>query len=1398
MKPAQILIVEDEKIVALEIQTKLKSLGYNAFDSVSSGEKAIKKAAELRPDLILMDINLEGEIDGIKAAEEIRKRFDIPVIYLTAYAENDTLQRAKRAEPYGYILKPFEEKELRTTIEMALYRINLENKLREHKEWLNTVLESIGDGVIVSDEKGNVAFANPVAELLTGWKREEMIGEPLKKICNVVDSKTGEPLKIPVMSILQKGKWEKPVNQPLLIRKDGTRIYIDSNITPLRDKAENITGAVIVFRDITQQKQTEKEIQKRATQAMLLYKIGQRVSSQLRLKTLFSEIVNAVQDTLGYFSVMLFLPDSKTKKFKLNAIAGGFTEIFPENLSVKMDEGMIGRAAATGEIQLSGDVDKNPYYVRKAGETTKSEVSIPIKNNKNEIIGILDLQSDQFNAFSEIDLTTLGILSTQIATAIENASLYEKAEKEIAEREKAEKELKKSEEKFRRIVTNINDVVYSVDGKTKEFRYLSPAFEKLLGYTMEDIKEMGGRKAFLSRVIQGNKFKKQNDILNKMKKQHLAEAPNWGAWWRCKDGSLKYIEDHSMPVYNGGKFLGTDGVLRDITERKKTEEKLRESEKLLRATLESTADGILVVDDKGKVKNTNKRFVEMWHIPEKLLKTGDDEKLINYVKSQLEDPEFFTSRIKELYGTKEESLDLIRFKDGRIFERYSHPLIRDGKMVGRVWSFRDITERKKAEEELKRYAEELEAARKVQEEDTKKLVKLVEELNEARQRAEEAARVKSEFLANMSHEIRTPMNGIIGMTELTLDTELKPVQREYLNAVKASADALLTIINDILDFSKIESGKLEMESIDFDLRDSLGDTVQTLALRAEEKGLELAYRVFPDVPDNLIGDPHRVRQIVINLVSNAIKFTHKGEVVLNVEKESETEDEVTLHFSVTDTGIGIPKNKQKMIFEAFKQADGSTTREYGGTGLGLAISSRLVGMMGGKIWVESPLKERGTDQGGPGSAFHFTARFKLQKAHLTEQDIGTAIDMRNLPVLVVDDNTTNRRILEEMLKNWGMNPKLVDNGESALNEMMRAAKSGKPFTIVLLDANMPVMDGFTLAEKIKQNHALAKATIMMLSSMDRSVDAIRCQELGISTYLVKPIKQSDLFNAIVTVLEKESRKKVKQTEKNLEEKKEMRTSMENITQTEQKSLKILLAEDNVINSRLAEALLHKKGWEVVSVSDGKQAIKALESQVFDLALMDVQMPGMDGFEATKAIREKEKATGTHIPIIAMTAHAMKGDREKCLAAGMDGYVSKPMKAAELYEAIEKLMDGKAKNASSSQPPVDLSSAMQTVDDDKELLKELVEEFLEMFPKQLDEIKKLIENNNAEELVQKAHSFKGAVGHFGATAAYDLAYKLESMARESRLDGAIEIFNKLKEEMRKVKAFFSDSNWEEKL
>jgi len=920
-----------------------------------------------------------------------------------------------------------------------------------------------------------------------------------------------------------------------------------------------------------------------------------------------------------------------------------------------------------------------------------------------------------------------------------------------------------------------------IAGTDGYFKYVNPAWEKTFGYSREELLS----RPYLEFVHPEDRKATTAEAASIVSGRSTLSFENR---YRCKDGSYRWLLWSAVVHAERGLIYA---VAADVTERKREEVRLSaqyavtrvlaEAPTLARATprilqavcqsLDWSVGAIWRVDQNENLL----RCVETWHIPSAQLKEFDQSThsqtfprgigLPGRVWSQTQpawiedvthDANFPRASIAakeglhaafgfpvllgtEVVGVLEFFSDQIQKPDGRLLDMMSAI----GSQIGQ------FMERKEAEDALRVYARDLEIARK---------------------RAEEATRAKSEFLANISHEIRTPMNAIIGMAELALSTRITREQREYLNVIQGSADALLTLVNDLLDFSKIEARKLQLDHVAFNLRDALEDTMRALAPRAHQKGLELACHVTPELPPVLMGDPLRLRQIVVNLVGNAIKFTEQGEVVLRVQVETHYNGDIQLRFSVADTGIGIPADKQAVIFEAFSQADSSTTRRYGGTGLGLAISAQLVELMGGSISVES--------QPSRGSTFHFTARFEVQQPGM-ENLPSRWRTLSDLPVLIVDDNATNRRILEEVFTNWRMRPVAVEGGAAALATLEKSMRTDQPFAVVLLDGHMPDMDGFAVAERISEDRRYAGTKLVMLTSAGQPEDVARCRKLGISAYLTKPIKQSELFDVIVSAIGQPVNERASTPKR----RKRSRPAL--------RKLQVLVAEDNQVNQLVATRIFEKLGHQVIVVNNGREALAAVHAGKFDLIAMDVQMPEMDGLDATRAIRAVERAAGTHIPIIAMTAHAMKGDRERCLAAGMDGYTSKPIRIRDLEQAIAQLISP-INSASVSVPEaeqadgvIDHAALLAGVDGDRRLLRELIHLFLADCPQGLAKIKDAIRCGDAGALGRAAHTLKGSVGNFARKSAFAAAQRLEIMGRDGNLDNAGEVFRTLESELARL-------------
>jgi len=775
---------------------------------------------------------------------------------------------------------------------------------------------------------------------------------------------------------------------------------------------------------------------------------------------------------------------------------------------------------------------------------------------------------------------------------------------------------------------------------------------------------------------------------------------------------------------------------REMVRRGRVETALRRSEAQHRLLLQSIGEAICGIDVKGRCTFVNRAAVDLLGFTPKEILGRRVHELIHHHRADgapYPVEECPSAQAFEHGRPSRNDDEILWRKDGTSFQaEYAvHPIVDDTGVIGAVLCFRDVGERRKLQGDLLR----------------------------AKEDAEAASRSKSEFVANMSHEVRTPLNGIVGMLELALDTDLSVEQARFLMTARSAADSLMEVINDILDFSKMEAGRLDIEPIDFRVRDCVAHTIRTLALAATRKGIELTAQTAPDVPELLVGDPGRIRQILMNLVSNAIKFTEKGEVVVRVRTESTEPGAIVLRLSVSDTGIGIAEDKQAQIFKPFTQADGSTTRRYGGTGLGLTIAAELARMMGGAVSVES--------RPGEGSVFHVTLRLGLPEKPAPGAVERHPVDVRDLRVLIVDDNSTNRQVLEEMTAAWDMRPLAVSAATTALEALERATNAGQPFALALIDAQMPDVDGFELARRIRKEGGVQDTLMVMMTSAGQRGDAVRCRKVGISAYLPKPVTASELLETIIAALRAKRHqpdRPVLVTRHSLRE--------------GRRRLRILLAEDNAFNEMVAVNLLERRGHSVKVVNNGQTAVEALQNGTFDLVLMDVQMPEMDGLQATAAIRNREATTGGHVPIIAMTARAMKGDREMCLQGGMDGYVSKPLRAANLFEAIDSLGLGiVTEGAVSPQPEtaaaagIDHRAILDEAGGDMVLVRRLAALFKKESDRLLLELKRAVERKDREAIQFAAHALKSSIGHWGQGEAYQEARTLEELARAGKIAGA---------------------------
>ncbi len=799
------------------------------------------------------------------------------------------------------------------------------------------------------------------------------------------------------------------------------------------------------------------------------------------------------------------------------------------------------------------------------------------------------------------------------------------------------------------------------------------------------------------------------------------------------------------PALGKSQDIAVTAIIFDISTQKRAEIWLRQSHDRFRRLAELFPSIAFEMNELGALSFINRQTIEKTDYSREELESGfpvlqlfgteDQERVQNHFDQLMEED-----------GQNVEELQ-VRKKDGTTFPATAHlsSIIRDGEALGVRGFLIDISRHKESEEAL---------------------TELNQRLTQANEQAKQANEAKSDFLANMSHEIRTPMNGIIGMTGILMDTEMTPEQRDYMTTIRNSADSLLSIINDILDFSKIEAGKLDLETLDFDLRVTLDDATDLLAWRAEEKGLEFICQVDPEVPSLLRGDPGRIRQVIVNLANNAIKFTSGGEVAIRASLEEEDDENVTVRFEVNDTGCGIPRNRLSQLFERYTQAEASTTRKFGGTGLGLSISKRLVSMFRGRIGAES--------EEGQGSKFWFTAILGKQPP-VSEAEDDQSVELAGERVLVVDDNLTNRRWLRVLLDSWGCRYEEADSARVALSKMKAGVEGGDPFRITMVDRQMPGMDGETLGIKIKQDTEISNTQMIMMASIGRRGDAKRLENIGFSAYLTKPVKQNVLRDCLVTVLKRE----LLQSEAG-----KPIVTRHSLADARRRRYRILLAEDNLVNQKVALKTLEKIGYRADTVADGKEALEALESRPYDLVLMDCMMPVMNGYEATQAIRSSEgMGRNQHIPILALTANAMRGDREKCLEAGMNDYLSKPLKPQELVDFLEKwlvgsepardeLRDIAVKKDTPESEVFDSASLLERLLNDEDIAREVIITFIKEFPVVENKLRMSLVDFDMTVAKRHAHTIGGMAMNVGAQALQKVAKKLEREVTQKETQAAI--------------------------
>ena len=1188
------------------------------------------------------------------------------------------------------------------------------------------LVQNSSDIISLFDAEGTILYQAPSVERLLGHKPQDRIGRNVFRDSVVHPDDLGSKRAFFDAMLSQPGA---PVTAEFRLRHaDGSWRDIEAiGQNFLNDPG--VAGIVANYRDITERKRDEALIdgQKRILELIIQ---GEPLPDVLAVLCRTIEDLTTDEEMLA--SVLLLDPDGVHLR---HGAAPSLPETYTraiDGAAIGPSVGSCGTAAYRREPIYVADIASDPLWADYAklalSHNLRACWSAPIFSSAGKVLGTFAMYYRQPRHPTPRDLRVVDIVTRTVAIAIEQG--------------RAEQALRESEERFRTLAKATNDAVWDWNLDTDKV-WWNEGVLTLFGYGLEQNEADPGW--WLEKVHPDDRDAVERFFHEIVQGRDLSWVDEYR--FRCADGLYKDVYDRGYVIRDqGGRAVRMIGAMLDITGRKRAEEALRDSEQRWRSLAEALPQLVWTAMPDGACDYFSAQWTQFTGIPESKLmgwrwmetlhpadRNATRQSWTDSVAGRGPyDVEYRVRRADGEYRWFKTRGVPIRGSDGEIFKWFG--------------TCTDITDGKLAEEELR----------------------------VAKEAAESANRAKDDFLANVSHEIRTPMNAILGMTELVLDTPLGEDQRQSLKTVKSAADNLLGIINDLLDFSKIEAGKLELDSGDFSLRAAVGDTLHALAVRAHRKGLELVCNVQSDVPDALIGDAGRLRQVLLNLVGNAIKFTDAGEVVVQVETAAETaqEGDIALRFIVRDTGIGIPREKQSTIFRAFEQEDTSTTRKYGGTGLGLTISAQLAALMGGSISLESEV--------GRGSAFFFTATFRRQAQQPSLVESKPPVLLRNLRVLVVDDNAVNRDIVEKWLRDWRMEPTSVGDGMAAMDVLWHGVAGGKPHSLLLLDARMPDTDGLSLAAKIRERVELSGSRIILLTSGDRPGDLARFRELHIDGHLLKPVQQDELLKTIYSIMSRaEDDKATRRQGDKVKGDGETNTLSPPplVSVSSSPPLRILVAEDSEFNAQLMEKLLRKRGHIVRVVSNGREALLLASAADFDLLLLDVHMPELDGFQVIRAIREREENTGSHLPVIALTARSRKEDREDCLAAGMDEFLSKPIRSDDLWATIDRVLASVPSANRRVVGLLDPQVLLSACGADDAILRSICDGLRSSLPAQLAAIRNALESEDAPRLRESAHKLCGMVNAF-STVAGGIASDLEDQAARGQLEHARALVDQL--------------------